>query len=47
MKSEIHHADKILELMYKIITRNDADLWPMTGHIKVIPVQPPGLMDKT
>ena len=46
MESEIHHANEILELMYKIITKNDADIWPIIGHVQIIPVCPSGLMEK-
>merc|ERR1712115_724653 len=46
LESEIQHADEILELMYEIMTRNDADWWPITGHIQIIPVRPSGIMDE-
>ena len=37
MESEINYADEILELVYKIMTKNDADPWPITGHITQSP----------
>merc|ERR1712032_1219407 len=46
LESEIQHADEILELMYEIMTRNDADWWPIMGHIQIIPVRSSGIMDK-
>ena len=46
MESEIHHADEILELMHKIMAKNDADLWSIKGHIQIIPVRPSGIMDE-
>ena len=46
MESEIQHVDKILELMYKMMAKTNPDQWPITGHIKIIPVRPSGVMDK-
>ena len=46
MESEIHHADKILELMYKMIAMTDPNQWPINGHIQIIPVRPSGVMDE-
>ena len=46
MESEIQHADKILELMYKMMAKTNPNQWPITGHIQIIPVRPSGVMDE-
>ena len=46
MESKIHHADEILELMYKMMSKKESAVWPITEHIKIIPVRPSGIVDK-
>jgi hypothetical protein len=46
MESETKHADEILELMYIMMAEKDTSSWPITGHIKIIPIRPSGLMDE-
>ena len=46
MERKFPHTDEVLELMYVILALNDANSWPITGQIQIIPVRPLVIMDE-